>query len=344
MDICNSVSIRSIIIGDAEALLEEEATDNAKTMNQWLEEQASIVHTIGTTLASGNITNTDDAMDYLEKNLSENDSALMYYLCFGYDGGVFPADHSTLDLDPTTRSWWTDSVAADDLIYTAPYTDFSTGKMIVSIAEPLMFHGEQAVILADITIDELITVTQQISTDDSIQTFLLASDNSVISHQNEEFLPKEEGNTVLTDIVSIDLDATEAAKIKDYDGASRYAAIGKIESTGWKLGVTQDVSVITGKIAKNLAAPLIVGVVVLILMILILNTLIGSLLKPLSVMKMFVKEKVIGLENCKQHQKEVSEIAYLIDELEKRFIATIRQTKEESGIIQDKMTDANHKV
>lgn len=68
--------------------------------------------------------NMESVMDYLGANLSQNPDALMYYCCFGYDGGVFPADHSTLDLDPTTRSWWTDAIEAGDLIYTAPYIRF----------------------------------------------------------------------------------------------------------------------------------------------------------------------------------------------------------------------------
>ena len=53
----------------------------------------------------------------------------MYYCCFGYNGGVLPADHSQLDLDPTTRSWWTEAVSKNGLIFTNPYMDFATGKI-----------------------------------------------------------------------------------------------------------------------------------------------------------------------------------------------------------------------
>ena len=85
---------------------------------------------------------TDAIMDYLEVNLNENENALMYYCCFGYDGGVLPADHSKLDLDPTTRDWWKQAISEDGLIYTEPYTEFATGQMVVSIAEPLTIGGE----------------------------------------------------------------------------------------------------------------------------------------------------------------------------------------------------------
>ena len=38
---------------------------------------------------------------------------LAIFVCFAYDGGVFPADHSRLDLDPMTRDWWKMAIAKD---------------------------------------------------------------------------------------------------------------------------------------------------------------------------------------------------------------------------------------
>ena len=287
---------------------------------------------------------TDAIMDYLEVNLNENENALMYYCCFGYEGGVFPADHSKLDLDPTTRDWWKQAVSENGLIYTAPYTDFASGQMIVSIAKPLKIDGEQAVLLADITIDRLIEITRNISTDDSTQTFLLAEDGSVVTHANEEYLPKEDGNTILTDWVKINLDSEKAFTFTDYDGQKKYGVIGEVESTGWKLGVTRNTSVINKQVWNNLIFPLVMGIVLLIIIVALLNMVISRMLRPMDKMKTFVKEKVIGEENSREQKNEVNEIEYLIGELEERFIATIRKTKQESSVIQDRMTNANQKV
>lgn len=44
--------------------------------------------------------------------------------------------------------------------------------MIVTIAEPLEIKGEQAVVLADITIDTLTKLVSNVSTDENIQGFL----------------------------------------------------------------------------------------------------------------------------------------------------------------------------
>ena len=61
-------------------------------------------------------------------------------------------------------------------------------------------------------------------------------------------------------------------------------------------------------------------------------------------MKRFIKDKVVGDCNMQRDKSEVKEIGYLIEQLEERFISTIRQTKEESGHIEVRMTDTNTKV
>jgi methyl-accepting chemotaxis protein len=177
-----------------------------------------------------------------------------------------------------------------------------------------------------------------------MQTFLLESDYSVITHSNSEFMESADGETNLAEIVDLDWNATETKTFTDYDGVRKYVAIGTVDSTGWIIGITQNTSVITTEIIKNAVFPIVIGNIMLILTVLLINNLIGKSLQPMNAMKTFVKEKVIGLENCKPQNTEVEEIRYLMGELEERFIATIRQTKEESDVIQNKMSNTNQKV
>lgn len=248
--------ISSVVLKDAlktseHGVLTAEAESTSDIIDEWLVRQGDIVKTMKSALETMDTDDREGIMDFLEANLKNNDDALMYYCCFGYNGGVLPADHSNLDLDPTTRSWWTDAIAKGDLIYTEPYTDFATGQMIVSIAIPFTMNGEQAVVLADITIDSLIEMVQNVSTDKSIQTFLLAGDNSVITHENEDYLPKEEGNTILTDMLKISLDSDDISTFTDYNNVKKYCVVREVDTTGWKLGITQNMSVISGKIRSK---------------------------------------------------------------------------------------------
>lgn len=342
--VINGASTKKVMIDNESIMLSDEAVSNAETISQWLEKQGDIVHTLRNALAFMDKKDEQMIMDYLEENLSGNEDALMYYCCFGYNGGVLPADHSELDLDPTTRGWWQEAIAKNSMIYTAPYKDFASGMMIVSIAEPMIIEGEQAVMLADISIDKLVDMTQQISQTTGFETFLLADDGSVITHKNEDYLPKEEGNTLLQDVLNINLTSDKTDIFEDYDGNSKYIAIGTVAATGWKLGVFQDTAVINSALVKNLLVPVIFGICLMLVTIFVINFAIIRLLLPMNSMKQFVKEKVIGLENIKPQKNEVEEIKYLIQELEQRFIATIRQTKGDSNAIQSKMTVTNQKV
>lgn len=337
----NSIVLHSALKSSEHSVLTAKAEGTADIIDDWLMGQADMVETMKNALEGMERDDTEAIMDFLEKNLADNENALMYYCCFGYNGGVFPADHSELDLDPTTRSWWTDAVSENGLIFTDPYMDYATGKMIVSLAVPLEISGEQAVVLADITIDSLIEMVKNVSRDENIETFLLAGDHSVITHENEDYLPKEEGNTILTDVVTIDLDTDRVTEMTDDNGVKKYCVVRNVDATGWKLGITQNTSVIRQKISKNLAFPLIADLILLIVLIVVLNLVVSVLLKPLGELKRFVKEKVIGTANCRSERSEVKKIGYLIKELEHRVLAVIHQTQSETQQISEQISGTN---
>ena len=340
----NSIVMRNVLITDGHNTLTEEAENTGNLIDEWLIRQAYIVDTMKSALATMKTDDMEAVMDYLEVNLAENPDARMYYCCLAYENGAYPADHTTIPIDPTTRSWWIDAVETGGIVYTEPYTDLVTGQMVISIATPFIMDGEQAVVLADITIDSLIEMVQNAGTDESVQTFLLASDNSVITHENEEYLPKEEGNTILSDVLDMDLGSESVSIFKDYDGVSKYYVVREIESTGWRIGITQPTSVISSQIRSNLILPMVTDLVLLAAFIILLNIVVNRLLKPMTTMKAFIKEKVIGVNNCKEEKNEVKEISYLIGELESRLISTIQKTQQETGLIREMISGTDSHV
>lgn len=343
--ICELVSVVTLnanMTSQSKLYINAEAQTNAGVVNEWLIEQGNIAHTITNSVAFMNTKDPDTIMNYLEKNLSENKDALMYYVCFGYDGGVLPADHSKLDLDPTTRDWWKQAIAKNGLIYTAPYKDFASGNMIVTVAEPLKIQGEQAVFLADITLETLTNQVKKVSTDENLQGFLLDADGAVVSHENEDFLPKEEGNTILSD--ALNTDVCNVSELRDYDGRMKFVSTASVDATGWTFGVTEDKAVITKQIARNLIIVIALGLVMLIVVAVMTAVSVRKSLAPMETMKKFVKEKVIGTQICHKQKNEIAEIRYLIQEMEDKFIGVIRQTKAESDNIHERMQGTNSKV
>lgn len=340
----NAANISKNLVNYGQTIVKQDASNNAKIINDWLTEQGNNVSLMTKTLSIMEYEDTEAIENYIADCMTDNSSALMYYVCYDYDGGVYPADHSVLDLDPTTRGWWKDAQAAGHLIYTDPYQDFATGSMIVSACVPYTCEGHTCAVLADISLDELLSIVNGISTDATIESFLLSSDGSVVVHPHAEFNPTEDGSTVLSDKVEIKIDSTDVQKIKDYDGNNKYAAVANIENTGWKLGVTQNISIIHSAINKAIVQSIIIAVAIIAAAVVILLLLIKNQLGQLNHMRLFIKDNVIGRENVKKMPSESAEIGYLIDELETRFLSTIRETATESQKIGEAIKNTNEHV
>ena len=340
----NSINTVSQLNQNGRDLMLGEAGNNAELINEWLKKQGTSVELMKVTLEKSNYKDTASIENYLEECLGKNSAALMYYVCYDYDGGVFPADHSKLDLDPTTRGWWKDAQSAGKLIYTDPYQDFATGSMIVSVCSPYTCEGHTCAILADISLDELVATVEGISDSDDVQSFLLAADGSVITHPNKDFLPKEEGNTILSEKVDIDTNSTEAQTINDYDGEKKIVAVAGIEETGWKLGVSESSSVVGNAVLHDIIWNVAIALVVILISIFLLLVVTKRQLAQLNRMRLFIKDRVIGRENVKLMSSERVEIGYLIDELENRFLATIRETADESGVIYADMEETKELI
>ena len=94
----------------------------------WLKEQGDLLGVIKSTVSQMEYEDTAAIEDYLEQCLAQNPSALMYYVCYDYDGGVYPADHSVLDLDPTTRGGWIEAQAAAGLMHSNIVNVYDVGE------------------------------------------------------------------------------------------------------------------------------------------------------------------------------------------------------------------------
>ena len=99
----NSIVLNTALKTSEHSVLSAKAEGTGQIIDEWLVGQANIVETMKSALENMDKDDTEAIMDFLEVNLANNDSDLMYYCCFGYNGGVLPANHSSLALEPTTR-------------------------------------------------------------------------------------------------------------------------------------------------------------------------------------------------------------------------------------------------
>lgn len=278
----NGIMFQKNIMNNNREILSVEAGDNVNLIRSWMQKQGSILSGLMISLAYMDSLDEEMIMNYLEEQLPMNEEALMYYVCFAYNKSVLPADHSQIDLDPTERDWWKQSMAKQGMIITDPYCDSTSGKMVITVAAPVVIHGEQAVILADITIDKLIEMINQVGADESTQVFVTTSDGSIITHTNPEFLPKESGITKINDIIKIDINDNSVKTLTDYDGVTKYVITQTISETGWVIGITKSMELVKNQLMDSFKIIVIILLAIIIISGIVLSKTINRMLKPVS--------------------------------------------------------------
>ena len=124
----------------------QKLTVYSRQIDAWLERQAVFcadqANAVGDLAEiSGGHMNNDAFIDGV---MELNDALLDCYTAYE-DVSLYMAvtDTSTLPegFDATTRSWYQNVVAANDVIFTAPYVDTATGAMVITVASPIRENG-----------------------------------------------------------------------------------------------------------------------------------------------------------------------------------------------------------
>lgn len=99
----------------------------------------------------------------------------------GYDPGS--------DYVPNERIWYKEAMDANGKIgITSPYIDFQTGEYVISFSKKLA--DNRGVIAIDIWIEDMRSVTQNISTDGIEAVYIADSDENIIFHSMPDFVGK----------------------------------------------------------------------------------------------------------------------------------------------------------
>src|SRR5215831_4859815 len=143
-------------------------------------------------------------------------------------GGDLPADY-----DHHQRPWYQEAMAQDHLIFTAPYVDARTQRLILTLAAPVKnAQGLIGVIAADLFIDVLVQRVTALR--------LGAASSAYLVDQTGHYLVHPQPEMVLTGTMhqSADAEVFRAFLATDrpsaiYRGAAHYTLLSRIPSTGW---------------------------------------------------------------------------------------------------------------
>jgi len=271
-------------------------------MNSWFVEQSTLLCGIVEDIEINGDYSQQYLLTYLTQKLERQNSYVIdYYMGFvdnnrnfiDGSGWIPPADY-----DCHSRQWYTMAVKDGGVIYTTPYLDANTGKMVVTIAAPVKQDGAIiGVVGADILVTDLVTITNKAKKSGVDYAFLLDQDHNFLVHPNQHLQPTP---TTLKNAAQI-MDGKYRPILKnlskrgyaitelyDYDGVDKYFILSKVKASNWTLGIAIDKTEYLKPLNKLLVGFLIVLVISLALGIVIILIMINGLLKPINQLRQAV--------------------------------------------------------
>lgn len=187
---------------------------------------------------------------------------------------VYPVDD---DYVAQERGWYQSAKSSKNTVITDPYIDAITGKIVITIASPLLSsNGEVLGVCGlDIEIEELVSISQDLKADENGYAVLIDSEDNIVVHaQNPDYshrlVGKDEVVTGLSDIIPIYEDvlatvgSTNVVSGNGYDGTKRYFPVVPIGNTGWKMLYAADYNEAMAPLVKVVVLAVIVSVAAII--------------------------------------------------------------------------------
>lgn len=298
--ICILVLGASIIIGYSvsyKALNKEMADKTLITsqkygeiINGWLDGQGKILKEIAGSVENTKEFNQNDVAAYLAQKIKTNPYTTDVYIGFKdksfWDGSGWtpPSDY-----DATKRVWYEKALEKNGLIYTAPYLDAMTKKIVITIAEPISRDGQVVgVIGTDIYVDTITKIVEAAKPVSDSYGYLLDEDNDIIVHPNKTFKPTDKElknvdkvmNGKYKDVVNTSKSG-KGINLIDYDGTSRYFISSSIPVSGWTIGFAISTSEFKKPLSNLIYAYLAIALISIIVCILFSLIFGSKITKPL---------------------------------------------------------------
>ena len=285
--------------------IHEAVLRNSSEIDHWFGVQQSIIDSLSQDIeASGNFNS-----DYLSKLVTSKmkiyrDEAIDFYVAFEGNkpklisgvGWVSPDSY-----DPTTRPWYKAACKSNQVVFTEPYVDFMTDKLVITVAKALKNDNKIiGVIASDIYLEKVIKVVSESKINDNSYGLLLDNKGRVIAHPDSNFLPTKNGfksineihwkeyKTLVNNLLTKDVN--NRIELKDYKGNEEFFSFTKINSNNWYFGIAVNKSEYKKPLQKLLLGFGGVFLVIMFIVLFIMFKLVDTVVKPVKLLNNTVKD------------------------------------------------------
>lgn len=272
---------------------------NVDTIDNWFKNQNGFIDNMANDIQFNNNYSNQYFEKYLEYKLKQQPQVLDYYIGL-IDGRFICGSHwmPPADYDYKTREWYIKAINTNGTIYTNPYVDAMTGKMVITIAEPLYNQDKIfGVLAADIMVDNLFDITQKAGEDSPGYAFLLDQQGQFLVTPAKEWQPAKNGLQDAHQVMNgrylplfnhIKANNINMVLLQDYDGDYKYFFATRIKSSNWIFGEAIPKSEYIKPLDKLLFSFIVILLIILAIGSLIILSVINGLINPLNQLRQAV--------------------------------------------------------
>ncbi len=225
------------------------AAESAK-MDTWFTKHTTIAEDFAKTAVEQQFHGEELQKHMLDVVHTTSASIMNGYLAWETDTvGMVCSVYPVADNYVAQERGWYQSAKSTRATITDPYIDAITGKIVITVASPLLSGNEVLGVCGlDIEIGELVSVCQELKADEGGYAVLVDGSDNIVAHaENQDYSHrllddgKTEKVTKLVDIAPIYSEvlaasgSTNVVSGKGYDGSMRYFPVVPVGSTGWKV-------------------------------------------------------------------------------------------------------------
>lgn len=212
---------------------------------------------------------TEDISDILQDFAASHEDVLSLYLAtINKELLIYPEADLPDDFDPTSRAWYQDAVKRKSTLWTSPYIDAATGKMIVTVARPVYDTSKRlvGVIGIDISLEQLASMISGFKVGEKGYFILTDTDGNVLVHPKAEMLGKPIDSEELLKASS----STKYTGTLDYtyNNEKKFCAYTTISRSKWRIFGTFSYTEILNKTSVILRNAVYTTLVLMVLAIL----------------------------------------------------------------------------
>lgn len=227
---------------------------------------------------------------------------------------LYPEAQLGADYDPRIRIWYTMAAEKKSMVWTDPYVDAGTGKVVVSVTKPVNdSKGEfTGVIGADISLETLSEFVSKTKIGTSGYFFITDKNGIVLAHPDANLVNKPiENKAILTAIAN---NTNAGFNFKEGKGL-RYANILTNEKVGWKIVGVISYSEINAKTSSIFITILVAAIVVILVGLFVALLVSTPITRSLATIVNSLKQIGSGDLTAKAYVKSKDEFGVLAHEL-----------------------------